>query len=217
MIEPAYTYRFDLALFDALYCPTCKLRLNRVQLVDIFVQGFACKNKHRFYITLQEPNCTESAKCSKIRGPYYKNFNSLELGKKWLMEFEYRSKLNNQLATIVRRIYEISMMGLRVPYDASTQQDKVFHYCLLCKEPLKLFSQSDAWVEGLKCPNNHEYFSRNGLTFSFHNKSIIFHDEMSDKTLTSLINLWLAGGKELATQLHDQVKLILEDYLKGKK
>jgi len=212
MKEYTYKYKFLKKLIDLLRCPTCKYKLNPIQLIDIFLLGLVCDNNHRFFIELQSPLATETVKCASIEGPTIKNRDNLEIIRVWLTDFKFRSKLNNQLAIMIRRIYEISKDNLHIIYDYN-----IFKYCPLCSMPLREFKQDDVWIKGLKCKNNHEFFERDGVGFSFDGGYVNLKEEMADKVLYSLIKRWLKKEKNLQLQLHSQIKLVLMEFLKIQK
>lgn len=207
-METTYTYKINPKLFGSLYCPTCKSKLKRKRLIDIFSQGLICKNNHHFFIELKEPSLTESAKCPFIKGPIFKKAEDVKLIKSWLTNFTYRSKLNGQLAVMIRRIYEIYTANLHIPNECD-----VFKYCPLCAKSLKEFEQRDIWVQGLRCNEGHKFFDRLGsLRFQYQGEDLILETEMSDEILHTLLKSWLKRDKVLETQLHRQIKSILINY-----
>lgn len=209
MVELIYEYKFDPKLFNLLACPTCKSKLKKIQLIDMFAQGLICENNHRFFIELKAPLSIETAKCSSIKGTTIKN--SSEIIKIWLTNFQYRSKLNNQLAAIIRRIYEILNENIRILHNSD-----VFKYCPFCFDALRKFEQNDIWFQGLKCGNSHQFLARNGISFFFGNEQVTLQEEMPDTVLFDLIKTWLRNKNgELKSNLHDQIRLVMENFRQG--
>lgn len=210
MLEPIYKYPIDKKLLNFLHCPTCKSELHRLQLLDIFTQGLICENNHRFFIELQNPIGTETAKCASIIGSTAKD--NKRIIKSWLTNFKLRSKLNSQLATMIRRIYEISESNKNITYEYN-----IFKYCPFCVKPLENFEQSDAWVQGLRCSNAHEFLARTGegIGFSYRKEHICLVEEMSNTTLLILLKNWLKEkiSSALRNQLHSQIKEIMISFL----
>ncbi len=215
MIEPIYKYTIDQKMLDSLRCPTCKSKLERVQLIDLFVQGLACNNNHRFYIELQTPIISvKRVKCTSMKGSIARD--NMGIIKSWLTDFKLRSNLNNQLATMVRRIYEITKDNLNVAYGYD-----IFRYCPFCVNPLKKFEQSDIWVQGLRCNNTHEFFAREGqgIGFLFEGEYINLVEEMSNTSLLVLLKNWLKEkiSRELKVQLHSQIVSVMLSFIQLQK
>lgn len=212
--DSLHRYNFDKRLLDQIYCPTCKDRLSRVELVDVFVQGLKCGNGHRFFIPLIEVLLSETEKCPLLESVEDRSSDPLKIIRIWLSDVNYRSKLNGQLALILRRIYEIKTNNLHNKKDATSGAEAIFKFCPICMNPLVKFEQDDIWVQGLKCSEGHEYFARNGIHFFVEGELVELHDEIADSTMLSLVKSWLQDKKVLKSQLHYQIKMILENYSK---
>lgn len=206
-MDLVYDFKINQNLFDLLYCPTCKSKLTTIDMLDPFVKGLICENHHRFYVELQTPTMQNSSQCSRIDGPAIEQNDDNELIKAWLTNHIFREKLNNQLATMLRRIYEIHMNNLHINYDYN-----VFQFCPLCQKPLNIFEQNDIWVEGLKCDSGHEFHRRNGIYFTFEGGGVNFKEDMSDKDLISLVEGWLKGKGNLENNIHPQIKATFKNY-----
>ena len=213
MVKEVFQFDVDQKLIDRFYCPTCRLKLRRTHLLDSFVQGLVCRDGHRFFITLQAPTSVATDQAAAIQSSLEET-NSSQIIKMWLTNYALRSKLNEQLATMMRRIYEIEEHALHVASDATAGTQTVFRYCPLCRDNLVLFDQSDAWVEGLRCPRGHEYRARDGLSFFPGGKLVKFHEEMADGTLNTLIEFCLKDNPN-DLQVHRQIRSVLQDYLNG--
>lgn len=215
MVEEVFQFDVDQKLIDRLYCPTCRLELRRTDLLDPFVQGLICRNGHRFFITLQAPTSVATEQAAAIQLGL-EDTNPSQIIKMWLTNYPLRSKLNEQLATMIRRIYEIEEQSLHIATDANAGTQAVFRYCPLCQDNLVLFDQSDAWVEGFRCAKGHEYRARDGLSFFFDGKLVKFHEEMADSTLDNLIGFCLKDHPN-DPQVHRQIRSILQGYLNKRK
>lgn len=190
------------------YCPTCRSELNPYSLKDAYLQGLSCLNEHYFFKTCQDVLSTESIKASKMSSPASGNEKDIDVIEYWLTDNKARATLNNQIAVILRRIYEILKDNRHIPYN-----DKVFVFCPLCRMPLEMFDQPDIWVRGKRCNNSHEFYERGGtVNFSFQGKRENLSEEMSDKTLLFLIDGWLKSNRLLEEQLHGEVKKILTKF-----
>ncbi|MBI1882929.1 MAG: hypothetical protein HYS08_01820 [Chlamydiae bacterium] len=207
-MEKVYEYKIELRSLDLLHCPTCRLELRRIFLMDPFLQGLICEKQHRFFVELKAPLSVETAKSSLIEAPPNKNRNDLEIIKRWLGQIQYRSKLNNQLATILRRIHDISVEGLHISYDYS-----IFQYCPICADGLRNFDHENSWTQGLRCSRGHEYGARNGIGFILEKQHIQLQEEMEDKMLFSLIDGWLRKDTLVKEQLHQEIELVLSNFI----
>jgi hypothetical protein len=208
MPEDTFKFNIDPKLYGLLHCPTCKLKFITTDFLDIFVQGFSCKNAHRFFIELQNPLMDASAQCEKMILNDLENNKDEDLIRLWLATNTLREKLNNQLATIMRRIYEIYTASLHIKYD-----QEIFQYCLLCRDSLKPF-EIQGWGQGLKCGSGHEFSERDGVHFMYKGNIVYLRPDMSDENLRFLVSAWLKGDKTLDTNLHPRIKSILSKYKK---
>jgi hypothetical protein len=124
----------------------------------------------------------------------------------WLGNEDVRSCLNNQLAEILQNIYWSSEPDKHVRPKGDT-----FIYCPLCGSELYDFEQDDVWVRGKRCGNGHDFYERGcRLNFILEGDSSHLVGEMSDEVLASLIEGWLQGDPQLATQLPLQIRSFLE-------
>ncbi len=187
---------------NIIYCPSCCEKLNKIDSIDIFIEKFSCKNNHRFYVPIQEVNASKSEKVHGISLKSTQNDEDSIL--KWLSENKYRKFLNDQLALLLRRIYEIKKNGNNITDDGLSQ----FIYCPLCKDKLLQFKQVDIWVIGLRCNNNHNFLYRNGVR----DDNFKLCDEPSNKTLLFLIKTWLKKNSILESNINEQILNILKRY-----
>lgn len=208
MIEDnIYKVNVDTNLLNSLKCPSCKADLNKHEIIDIFELGLSCKNNHRFYVEIRIPLSTNTENCAVIEWPLA-NDNELVVIQSWLTDFNLRSKLNNQLANIIRRILEIKSKKINIENNY-----EVFKYCIFCSNELSEFQQNDVWVKGLECIKHHRFLVRNGLGFQVNGYSLKLQDDMSNSILVNLVEAWLRPNKFLEKQLHEQIKRILKDFL----
>lgn len=192
------------------YCPTCGAELTPYSLIDIHLSGLSCQNKHYFYETNKDVLSVDSLRVKEIKKTASKNKNDLELIEYWLTEKEARSVINDQIAVILRRIYEIIKEQRHIHYEKS-----VFVLCPICRGKLETFKQPDVWVEGLKCNNSHKYYERGDtIRFKVHDILRNLSKEMSDETVLFLVDGWLKENSLSDTQLHDDMKRIMKKYKK---
>ena len=190
------------------YCPTCGLELTPYPLMDIYLLGFSCPNEHYFFKTCREVLGVESLKAKKMQPPASRGNKDFDVIEYWLTDKKARAVLNNQIAVLLRRIHETYKDDRHVSYDSS-----VFLLCPICTRPLETFDQPDIWVQGERCSNAHEFYERGGtIHFSFQGKRENLSEEMSDKTLLSLIDGWLKSNHLLEEQLHDEMKKIMQRF-----
>lgn len=195
------------------YCPTCGLELTSYPLLDIYLLGFSCPNNHYFFKTCQEVKSIESLKAKKMQPPASKGENNFDVIEYWLTDKKARAVLNNQIAVLLRRIHEIYKDDRHIIYDSP-----VFILCPVCAKTLEAFDQPDMWVQGKRCNNAHEFYERGGtIHFSFQGERNNLSQEMSDKTLSSLVDGWLKDNRSLEDQLHVEVRKILARFNRSEK
>src|SRR5262249_20272602 len=86
------------------YCPACRRSLSVHATLDICTIGLDCQNKHHFVVTLYEPKMQESASVRSVNLP--RAVDEKATIQYWLTEWKARSRLNTQLADMLRRIVE---------------------------------------------------------------------------------------------------------------
>jgi hypothetical protein len=69
---------------------------------------------------------------------------------------------------------------------------------------LQEFKQDDVWVTGLKCTNEHIFYSRNGLTY----ENSTLKPDISEATYYVLINNYL--DEEQTEHLPDQIATLFK-------
>ncbi len=212
MKSVVHDFKIQPETLDALYCPFCQLPLKRVKILDVFMQGLMCGQGHRFYVPLRTPLELGTERVASAVGS--RKSDNLSVIRDWLTKIELRSLLNNQLATMLRRIYEISTDNIHVTYAPSAAHEyAIFKYCPLCTTPLKPYDQEDVWVQGLRCSNHHEFKMRNGISFLMGEKTgVQLQEEMADETLNWLTDRWLRDNPALKDQLHPQITTILKQF-----
>jgi len=200
---------------DTFHCPLCKLPLKKVDTLDIFIQGMKCERNHRFYIPLKSPSMAAVERCTSTKGSPQND--ELAVVQDWLTDVKLRSVLRDDLATILRRIYEIKTANMRVAYTPSAAHiAEIFKYCPLCTELLNPYNQDDVWVQGMQCANGHQFRMRNGIAFSIGDSTLIYlHEEMADETLHWSIDQWFKDDPRFRKQLHPQIKAILKRFQAG--
>ena len=213
MVEPIYDYHINIELLESLRCPRCREPLHRVEALDPFVQGLVCTQGHRFFVTLRTVlDRPDTIRCDALRGATATSGEDTGLIKIWLTDLGLRSCLNNQLATMLRRIHEIYTSNLHIAYDESAGDRGIFKYCPICGTGLELFPHFDAWVEALRCANGHEGFLRQGaLRVVVGEQTINLNMEMSNQSVNWLVDSWLQHPPGHG-QLHPQIRDVLARY-----
>ncbi|HVS93702.1 MAG TPA: hypothetical protein VHE59_16805 [Mucilaginibacter sp.] len=143
-----------LSMSDFKFCPCCMSDLMEHELLDIYMQGLRCSSDHYFHVDI------DYAKSNDINVKSEKEY-PLDIAKDWLTDKNLRNNLQNQLADILRKYITIKSSP-----DLTEQPNETFRYCPICANELTKFKQDDVWVEGLKCKNEHVFYSRNGLNYN---------------------------------------------------
>ncbi|MHB0914769.1 MAG: hypothetical protein ACYC5A_04910 [Thermoleophilia bacterium] len=188
-------------------CPTCAAELSPYHLDDSYAEGFVCKSGHRFFAISHEVLSSGSARATSMPAHEGKT-NDLEVIRKWLTEPKFRATLNSQLATVLRRIYEISKYDRHIESEAEP-----FKSCPICGDLLSKFDQDDCWVQGKRCANHHKFYERGGnLHFSVAEQRHNLSTEMSDISLYSLVDAWLGKNRLLREQVHPDVREVMKRF-----
>jgi hypothetical protein len=169
------------------FCPHCKSPLNKYEIIDPYSIGLKCPNNHRFHIEIQQNEFYE--KNLKVNKDNY-----LEIAKEWLTNEDFRKNIHSQIAEILRRYVELHETNNKY-----NERNILNNYCPVCSLSLQKFKQDDVWVEGLKCTNDHVFYSRNGLTYK--NSTLI--TDIDKTKFEFLINSYLTG--EQKEQLPNQI------------
>ncbi len=209
----SHNYGIRAELLSSLHCPTCRSNLKGNELLDSFVHGLVCAKNHRFYVPLEATLSTMTEKTASLTSLSSKD--DLDLIRSWLTTSNLRPMLNDQLATMLRRIFEIKTGKIHINYPVGPMILTIFKYCPICSEVLSHHDQDDVWVEGLKCSKGHQFRLRNGLDFPIEDTRLNLSEEMSDETLQHLIDAWLSDKPELNKQLPTKIRQILINFKKG--
>lgn len=190
------------------YCPTCGAELGPYPIKDIYLSGLSCPNKHFFFKSKRDVLSIDSLKAKSRPSPSSDGGRDLEVIEYWLTDEGARATLNDQIAVILRRIYEILKDRRHI-----SREPNVFVFCPLCRMPLKDFDEGDSWQRGQRCNNSHEYRERGGtVDFWIEGTRANLSEEMPDVTLMVLLECWLKGDRLSETQLHGEIKKILSRF-----
>jgi len=173
---------------EFMFCPHCKSTLSKYEIIDPYSVGLKCANNHKFHIETQQNEFYEkNLKVDKD--------TSLQIAKEWLVNTEFRKNIQSQVAEILRKYVEqAETKGQR-----TGEPDILNNYCPVCSLALKEFKQDDVWVVGLKCANEHNFYSRNGLTY----QNSTLKPDINEATFEFLINNYT--DTEQTEQLPDQI------------
>jgi hypothetical protein len=169
------------------FCPHCKSPLNKYEIIDPYAVGFKCVNNHRFHVEIRQNEFYE--KNLKVNKD-----NELEIAKEWLTNEDYRKNIHSQIAEILRKYIELKDLNNQIG-----DQNILDNSCPVCSFSLQEFKQDDVWVVGLKCANEHIFYSRNGLTY----KNSTLKPDISEVTFYILIDNYL--DEEQTEHLPDQI------------
>lgn len=185
------------------YCPLCSGTISLVNGVDPWIQKIQCSSGHKLFIELKLALFKSCNSAQQIKLPT--NLTENEVIQAWFNNPNYREKLNPQIAEILRRISEHSLLDFE-----SNQPD--FGFCPLCSEVLINYDNGDAWTKGLRCKNNHNWAERTGgLSTIDADRQIHLHKEISSAIIKGLLEGWLirhVNSRWTAPQLHPAVKRI---------
>jgi hypothetical protein len=162
------------------FCPHCKSILYKCEIIDPYSVGLKCSNNHKFHVEIQQNEFHEkNLKANKD--------NNLEIAKEWLTNEDFRKNIHAQLAEILRKYIELNNLTSQLENQSISD-----NYCPVCSLDLQGFDQDDVWVKGLKCANEHIFYSRNGL--SYNNSTLI--PDISETGFYSLIRSYLSEDQK---------------------
>jgi len=192
------------------FCPTCGDEFGPYPLMDIYLKGYSCANGHYFYSEIKKVLAVDSAKAQSFPSPKFNGENDGEIIEYWLTNEEARSKLNTQIAVIIRRIHEITKQKKHI-----SKQVNAFTRCTICNNELIKYEQPDIWVVGKKCSQSHEVAERGNAIHFFHSGELVeLSAEMSDDLVLWLSKQWLKdkSNKHMKTQLNKEIIGLLDKY-----
>lgn len=114
----------------------------------------------------------------------------------WLSNKKYRQYLTNQFCEFLRATYE---------HEKGEILNTVVHdsnFCPICSLELNKFDVDDMWIVGLKCNNNHTWYSRNGIRLGNSKESIRL--DITENCMNELKDIYLKNNKyykDLPTEL----------------
>jgi hypothetical protein len=175
------------------FCPACKLPLDEYEILDPFMAGLRCKNNHCFHIEIAHGEFKNNALMANTT-------NNIEIATEWLTNTELRAEIQNQVAEILRKYIELSDSNY-----TDTEETNSNKFCPICGLTLEEFKQDDVWVQGLKCSNGHQLYSRSGLSF---NNATLTPDINKD-TFSVLVKSYLE--EEQRQHLPNQITQLLTE------
>lgn len=201
-------FDFHVALNElkSYHCPLCKSSLSMRTLVDTFVLGLSCENRHQYFCRLkipvgpQQPMHLDKA----VQERSIKDFIMT-----LFLEPSYRNALSTDLAEVLRRIEEDSIHDIRVNHLAGHG----FPFCMICTEELQIEGTKDGWTRELRCINGHIYRERaNSVDVVFNSKKYYqICKERSEGELAYLIESMLVKSHQLG--IHPKIQGVLETAL----
>jgi hypothetical protein len=190
------------------FCPTCHNHLVRAECADPWAVCLACKAGHRFFIVPEPPLSVNSGTAASLCFAELSGRSPEAIASFWLSEPAARSMLNGQLAHLLRALVE----GRRV------RDEPVFSFCPFCGGGLSEYEPGDCYVQGLRCPTDHNWSLRGGYFCTAIGGTLVgLQAEFSDAVLGQSISGWLKGDPLLDRQLHDTIRSVLAAYLLTKK
>ena len=192
--------RLPLQLQTHCFCPSCGHLLSRGECADPWSICLVCDSDHRFFVMPESPLASDSRTASSLHLPQLADLPANAIASFWLSEQMVRSKLNSQLAKVLRGIVD----GRRLPYEPS------YSHCPLCGKGLSEYQTTDIWHSTFRCSVGHAWGLRGG---EFRTKIgdgwFMMHGEFSDDVTRKLIAAWLKGDPNLDTNLHESVRGVL--------
>lgn len=190
-----------------LFCPACGEILRPYRLLDPFLHGLRCCNGHRYFEEIKSPTEDATARVANLRVVGAGAGSAMGAIRLWLRDNKLRRKLNNQLALVIRRIYEISNLGLHI--DACVG----FTFCPICAQRMRKAKQTIGWAMESKCGSGHKLMERNGyLYFKRGRVSATLGEELSDELVLSLVDGWLQDDANISSNLPAQLRGALRSY-----
>lgn len=190
---------------EGLLCPTCTDPLERYPIDDAFAVGLRCPADHRFYVALADARSSDMRKESVLAD------DPIEALREWAARPELRRHMSDQLATVLRRIWEMKHKGIHI---ANAPAEKTFAHCPRCGGKLSGPTADTDWGLGLACKQPHRYELRSGLNYRDTDYLMTLHEEMSDNLVIYLARRHVEDDGEW-WHLHPAVKQTLLKFLKA--
>jgi hypothetical protein len=182
------------------FCPSCGEALVSNKCADPWAICLACKHGHRFFIPPDPVKALDSSMAASLEFNEIRNLPPGDVAVFWLSDPAARSKLNPQLAGLLRTIIEAR----------GIQEETRFSFCPICGDALEDYDLEDIWVRGLRCPRHHHWAERGGcLYWSIGGRMLRLDAEYSDDAASQLIGWWLRAGPDARTNLHESVRRVL--------
>lgn len=188
-----------------MFCPACQLALNERTLIDPILEGYACGNGHVFYTTVIEQAGGIPA-AATIEPPPLSN--DIQILKFWLTDPLARMRVPNLLAVVCRRMVELAERDQHV-----AKVPDPFAFCPTCSEALVRFDSDDVYMQGLRCRNSHEFWSRGG-TVHFVERGLRANlsVELDDEYLPTLIEYYTGNDELVRPYVHPQLRGVLKRF-----
>lgn len=192
--------RLPLELQTHCFCLSCGHLLSRAECADHWSICLVCDSDHRFFVMPEGPLASDSRTASSLHLPQLAGLPAKAIASFWLSEPTVRSKLNSQLAKVLRGIVD----GRRLAYEPS------YSHCPLCGEGLSEYQTTDMWHWCFRCSVGHVWWLRGGeFGTKIGDGLFTLHAEFSDETTRGIIASWLKGDPHLDTNLHESVRRVL--------
>jgi hypothetical protein len=175
--------------------------------MDPYLQGLECARGHRYCQTLRmAPN--DLSDCAGKLKPQYPAGATLE-GKVrfWFEDRICREHLFNPIATIVRRIYEITVDGQRPASQPS------YDWCPICAQTFEgSFQTPDGHRVGSICVSGHR-FCVGGSMSSDDDQGVFLGAEPDSAEIKTYAEIY--STKQYARCVHSDLREFMKRYLNG--
>ena len=187
-------------LHTKCYCPSCGRQLVLSKCADPWAVCLICEDGQRFFVLPEAPNAADSARAASLHFPQISGLSVEAIASFWLSQPVARSKLNQQLARILRAILEAR----------SVLDQPRFSFCPICGRTFEGCDHSDIWAKELRCRSGHSWALRGFSLFAMIGATRLeLQAEYTNAVISQLIANWLKGNSYLEPNLHESVRRVL--------
>ncbi|MGV3756709.1 MAG: hypothetical protein ACO1QS_15105 [Verrucomicrobiota bacterium] len=192
---------------ESWHCPGCREPLQLRSVMDPYLQGLHCAKGHR-YCQIQRMAAIERIDhAGKLKPQYPAGAKLEDRVKFWFGDETCREHLFSQIATIVRRIYEITVEGDEALGLAQ------YAYCPICAGDFEgSFQTSDGHRIGSICTKGHR-FAMYGEMSSDDDHGVFLKAEPDRGEIKTYAEIYVT--KRYARCVHADLREFMQRYLEG--
>lgn len=175
--------------------------------MDSYLQGFECARGHRYFQTLSTPSIKNVDRAGKLKPDYPPHVALEEKVRFWFQNPTCREHLFNNIATTVRRIYEVTIEG-----DTAAEQP-LYGWCPVCAETFAgSFQTADGHRIGTICKSGHRYCLGEDM-ISDDDQGVFLTAEPHQARFTTYAEIY--STKQYARCVHPDLREFMSRYLDG--